>query len=77
MENIVARWDSKICNGHKTEEIVTSILNRNRNKPFFLVAKTIKGFPISFMKNIPIWHYKSPTNIEFKLALNELEKFFL
>ena len=37
-----------------------------------LVAKTIKGYPVSFMKNVPMWHYKSPSKEEYKKAKKEL-----
>jgi transketolase len=66
-------WDCKTCNGHDTKKIVATILNRKKNKPFCLVARTIKGYPISFMKNNPIWHYRSPSMHEFSLAMKELE----
>ena len=66
-------WDSKICNGHSSEEIYERIKNRDKSKPFALIAKTIKGFPISFMKNEPKWHYRSPNKHEYKLALKEIE----
>ena len=67
-------WDTKICNGHNTKEIVKAILDRNNKKPFCLVAKTIKGYPISYMKNNPIWHYRSPSKNEFLIAMRELKK---
>ena len=66
-------WDSKICDGHNTEEIVKTILNRDKSKPFCLVAKTTKGYPVSYMKNNPIWHYRSPSKDEFLVAISELK----
>lgn len=66
-------WESEICDGHKIEQIYEKIMNRKKNKPYALIAKTIKGYPISFMKNVPIWHYKSPTLEEYKKALRELK----
>ena len=38
-----------------------------------LVAKTIKGYPVSFMKNVPMWHYRSPNKSEYNLAIEEIE----
>jgi len=67
-------WDAKICDGHNTKNIVKSILERDKKKPFCLVAKTTKGYPISFMKNNPIWHYRSPDRNEFLTAMKELKK---
>lgn len=68
-------WDSKTCNGHSTIDIYKIIQKHNFKKPLAIVAKTIKGYPISFMKNNPVWHYKSPNNIEFLSALKELNNY--
>ena len=57
-------WYSKKCNGHNSEEIFNLIKKRDKRKPMALVAKTIKGYPVSFMKNVPMWHYKSPSKQE-------------
>lgn len=65
-------WDSAKCDGHNVNEIYKIIKKKSKKKPFCLVAKTIKGFPISFMINKPIWHYRSPNKNEFRLALKEL-----
>ena len=66
-------WKSMICDGHDLKEIEKKLVN-NSKKPLALIAKTIKGFPISFMKNNPKWHYRSPTEEEYKLAIKELSK---
>ena len=58
------------------EKIIKSkILKRNKKKPFALIAKTIKGNPISFMKNVPLWHYRSPNKKEFNHALRQIKKY--
>jgi len=66
-------WHSEICNGHNSNDIFNKIKNKNKNKPFALIAKTIKGYPISFMRHKPIWHYKSPNKNEFMAAMSELK----
>lgn len=65
-------WDVKECNGHNQIEIIKKINQRNKKKPFALIAKTVKGNSISFMKNIPKWHYRSPNKTEYLKALQEL-----
>ena len=65
-------WDSAKCDGHNANEIYKLIKKKSKKKPFCLVAKTNKGFPISFMINKPIWHYRSPNKNEYRLALKEL-----
>ena len=67
-------WEVKNCNGHDQSEIVSKIDKRNKNKPFVLVAKTTKGYPISFMSNKPIWHYRSPNKDEFFKAKREIDE---
>ncbi len=65
-------WDAKTCDGHKVDEIYKSIKLKNKNKPLALIAKTIKGYPVSYMSNKPIWHYRSPNKTELKIALKDL-----
>ena len=36
------------------------------------VVKTTKGYPISYMMDNPIFHYRSPTSDEYQQALREL-----
>tara|TARA_B100000989_G_C19486644_1_gene447802 strand:- start:182 stop:967 length:786 start_codon:yes stop_codon:yes gene_type:complete len=67
-------WDVRNCNGHNQKQIIDKINKRNKSKPFALIAKTVKGFPISFMSNKPIWHYRSPNKEEFNKANRELNE---
>lgn len=67
-------WHSEFCNGHDVDEIKDKIKKRKKDKPYALIAKTIKGYPISFMKNRPIWHYRSPTKEEFLMAVKEINE---
>ena len=66
-------WDAVTCNGHSVEAIYRAI-SKKKNKPLAIIAKTEKGYPISFMKNKAIWHYKSPTPEEYQKAINELNE---
>lgn len=67
-------WQSIKCDGHDAKKIYKIIVNKNKNKPLAIIAKTIKGYPISFMQNKPIWHYRSPSKKQYNLALKELIK---
>ena len=53
--------------------IFDAIANREGGRPFMLVAKTTKGNGVSYMENIPIWHYRSPNKDEYRQAIDELE----
>ncbi len=68
-------WDCDSCDGHDSKIIKKKILSRKKNMPYALIAKTIKGNPVSFMKNVPMWHYRSPNKLEFKKALDEIKKY--
>jgi transketolase len=41
--------------------------------PRAIVCKTVKGRGVSFMENVPLWHYRSPNPEEYAQALRELE----
>ncbi len=66
-------FDVKNCNGHS----VKSIINRlnawlknkdNLNKPQVLLAKTIKGYGLKCMENIPKFHFRLPTKEDLKMG---------
>ncbi len=42
--------------------------------PAVIIAHTVKGKGVSFMENKLEWHYKSPDNVQFRKAMEELEK---
>ena len=67
-------WETQTCNGHNSNEIFKKILKRSGKKPFALIANTKKGFPVSFMMRDPKWHYRSPNNKEYLMALKEINK---
>jgi len=43
-----------------------------KDQPSMVIAHTIKGKGISFMENVPIWHYRMPNEQELKIACAEL-----
>lgn len=58
--------------GHNYNEIKDALTTKNTNKPKAIVAHTIKGKGISFMENVPIWHYRIPDEKEIEIACREL-----
>jgi len=65
-------WETAEVNGHDAGAIFDAIAARGRKAPFMLVGKTIKGKGVSYMENVPIWHYRSPNKEEYARALSEL-----
>jgi len=67
-------WNVIEINGHKIEEILKALneANQTKDRPTIIVAHTIKGKGISFMENVPIWHYRLPNTDEMEIACREL-----
>lgn len=70
-------WDCVESNGHSTIEMENNLKIRKKNKPFVMICNTTKGKGVSFMENVPIWHYRSPNKNELKIALNEIKEKYL
>jgi transketolase len=67
-------WETAEVDGHDSAAVFDAISGRSGKKPFMLVAKTTKGKGISYMENVPIWHYRSPNAKEYQQAVVELER---
>ena len=67
-------WETVEVDGHDAAAIFNAVASRRGGKPFMVVAKTIKGKGVSYMENVPIWHYRSPSTEEYEQGLIELEK---
>ena len=67
-------WHVQEINGHDFNQIDKSlkIARSIMNKPSAIIAHTIKGKGVSFMEDNNNWHYKTPNEEEFNLALKEL-----
>lgn len=67
-------WETAEVDGHDSSAIFQAVTSRRGDKPMMVVAKTVKGKGISYMENVPIWHYRSPNSQEYKQGVAELEK---
>ncbi|MEW6103061.1 MAG: transketolase [bacterium] len=67
-------WETKEVDGHNISEMqdVFFSLPLVYDKPTLIVAHTTKGKGISFMKNVPVWHYRMPNKEEMAIAFKEL-----
>jgi transketolase len=66
-------WEVVEVDGHDAGAIFEAVSGRKGGRPFMLVAKTTKGKGVSYMENVPIWHYRSPNKDEYRRAIEELE----
>ncbi|MCK4629539.1 MAG: transketolase [Sedimentisphaerales bacterium] len=67
-------WEVREVDGHNVEQLqeIFHMLPFKKDKPNLIVANTIKGRGISFMENVPIWHYRLLNEEEMKTACAEL-----
>jgi len=67
-------WEVREIDGHNFEEIEKSLINPpiNKEKPIVIIAKTIKGKGWKRAENNNLFHYKAPSEKEYKEAMDEL-----
>jgi transketolase len=65
-------WETVELNGHDADAIYHSVTSREGKKPMAVICKTVKGRGVSYMENVPIWHYRAPNKEEYQKAINEL-----
>jgi transketolase len=65
-------WEAVEVDGHDEESILEAVAGRRGGRPMLLVCRTTKGKGVSYMENVPIWHYRSPNADEYRQALREL-----
>ena len=70
-------WNVEVIDGHDHKQISSALEKKNNKKPTMIIANTIKGKGVSFMENKVVWHYRSPSLEDIKIANNELnERYF-
>ena len=66
-------WDSVEIDGNNMLHLVEELSKENNSgKPKAIIANTIKGKGVSFMEDDNNWHYRTPTEVEVKMAFIEL-----
>ena len=65
-------WEAVEVDGHDEAAMQDAVLSRRGGRPMLVVCRTVKGKGISYMENVPIWHYRSPNKEEYQQGLKEL-----
>lgn len=65
-------WHVIEIDGHDHGQIREAMLYRDDKRPVLIIANTIKGKGVSFMENVPIWHYRMPNAEELPVLMEEL-----
>ena len=66
-------WQTHICNGHSLAALEKTFSIFGEDMPIVILAKTIKGFGVSFMENNPAWHHNRLSDVQYKDALKEID----
>ncbi len=66
-------FEVKTCNGHRIGSIISAIEKWTNGKrklamPQVLVAKTVKGYGLLCMENVPKFHFRLPTEEEMEIG---------
>ena len=68
-------WETVVIDGHNHEQIQDAFeqaTNNKTQKPFIIIAKTVKGKGVSFIEDKDGWHGKALKKDELERALKEL-----
>jgi transketolase len=65
-------WEGVEVDGHDAGAIHRAVVARGGDRPLMVAARTTKGKGVSYMENVPMWHYRSPSPEEYQQALREL-----
>jgi len=65
-------WEAVEVDGHDSAAVVSAVKSRRGAAPFLLLGRTVKGKGVSYMENVPIWHYRSPSPAEYQQAVREI-----
>jgi transketolase len=70
-------WAAVTIDGHSVEELIDALswADSVTSRPAVVVARTVKGYGVSYMENQPSWHgTKPPSDDLYEQAIRELER---
>lgn len=67
-------WDVSEVDGHDPAALIDQlkVVKDSHDSPRLIMAHTIKGKGVSFMENVPIWHFRLPNEQELAIVRREL-----
>jgi transketolase len=68
-------WNVEEIDGHDIAQIIDALDNayRHEHQPSMIILNTVKGKGVSFMENNVDFHGVPPNEMEYKLAMEELD----
>ncbi len=67
-------WNVAVIDGHDFDQIDLAVkAAKSSDKPFAIIAKTVKGKGVSFMENKCEWHGSAPKTEQYEIGMKDLE----
>ena len=67
-------WDAITVDGHDVSALVSALEHTPFNKPYAVIAKTVKGKGVSFIENNKSWHQAVMNEAHYNQAIEEINK---
>ena len=66
-------WNVMVIDGHDFDEIEVAVnAAKASDKPFAIIAKTVKGKGVSYMENKCEWHGSAPKTEQYEIGMKDL-----
>jgi len=67
-------WETTIINGHDQKAIENTLMQHplKTDRPFAVIAETIKGYGVKSIENNWAWHHRSPAKEELENLLKDI-----
>lgn len=67
-------WNTMVIDGHDFDQIDAAVkAAKSSDKPFAIIAKTVKGKGVSYMENKCEWHGSAPKEEQYEIGMKDLE----
>ncbi len=66
-------WNAITVDGHNHKELINAFITSSK-KPKAIIAKTVSGYGVSFMKGSVDWHYWPMDEKQYNQALQDIRK---
>jgi len=67
-------WNVMVIDGHDFDQIDAAVkAAKASDKPFAIIAKTVKGKGVSYMENKCEWHGSAPKTEQYEIGMKDLE----
>ncbi|MBO8131261.1 MAG: transketolase [Candidatus Marinimicrobia bacterium] len=69
-------WQVFEVNGNNIEDLIKMFdsLDYTNKKPKLIIARTTKGYGVSFIEGVAKWHHGVPDEEQFKIAMAEIDE---